>query len=332
MEMLEKRLATYLEIITGESPYLEPEPVDRTAGLPLFLRERYRLYSLRIFGRTCLFALESPDWEPGSSAEYGSHAQAMYEKLGDQVTIVISAISSSVRNRMVQAGVPFIVPGSQMFLPFLMVDLRERFSRIPPAPGKELTPATQCIFLYHLLHESLAGSSLREIAKKVGYSAMMLSRAKDELEAAELCKTGRKGRSVVLEFPDQGLALWRRAQSVLSSPVKKTHWVKWSSVGTPAVRAGLTALSHNRMIEDDRIPTYALLQEKYRTNLEEGLFHGCPGPSEADVRLEAWTYNPHLLGTDEGVDPLSLFLSLRDSADERVQQQLETLISEVNWA
>jgi hypothetical protein len=31
------------------------------------------------------------------------------------------------------------------------------------------------------------------------------------------------------------------------------------------------------------------------------------------------------------VDPLSLFLSLRDFPDERVQQQLESLIDQIPW-
>src|SRR5690606_18821507 len=115
---------------------------------------------------------------------------------------------------------------------------------------------------------------LRGIAEKVGYSAMNLSRAKDELEAADLCQTGRQGRSVVLEFPGRGAALWEKALPLLSSPVRKSHWVAWENVGYPAVPAGLTALSRRTMIEDDRIPTYALPQENYRQNLERGLFHG----------------------------------------------------------
>lgn len=332
MEPLEKRLTDYLESITGTHPDLQRAAPQRARELPLFLRERYGLRSLRIFGRKCLLALETPDWEPGSPAEYASHARAMQEKLGEPVAIVIPRVPSYARNRMVQGGVPFIVPGSQLFLPSMMVDLRERFSPPRAAPGKRLTPATQCILLYHLLREPLEGVPLRGIAEKVGYSAMNLSRAKDELEAAGICQSGRQGRSVVLEFPERGHALWLQALPLLSSPARKSHWVDWKQVAYPAIRAGLTALSNRSMLEDDRIPTYALPQENYRLSLEQGLFHGCPGPSEANVQLEAWSYNPLLLGDEEGVDPLSLILSLRDSADERVQQQLETLIKEVQWA
>jgi hypothetical protein len=74
-----------------------------------------------------------------------------------------------------------------------------------------------------------------------------------------------------------------------------------------------------------------LPQETYKLNLEKGLFHRCPEPWEAHVQLEAWSYNPLLLGNVAGVDPLSLFLSLRDSSDERIQQQLEILIQELKW-
>ncbi len=126
---------------------------------------------------------------------------------------------------MVHTGVPFIVPGNQLFMPFLMVDLRERFNRLPPAQGKRLSPSTQCILLYHLIKEPIVGVPLRGIAEKVGYSPMMLSRAKYELEAGGLCQTSRKGRSVVLEFHEHGPSLWEHAQSLLSSPIRKTHWI-----------------------------------------------------------------------------------------------------------
>jgi hypothetical protein len=331
MAPLEKRLSDYLETITGEKLDLRHDASGQAENRPLFLRERYSLRSSRLFGRKCLLALEAPDWEPGSPSEYASHAELLHEGFGEPVTIVLPKIPSYARNRMVHTGVPFIVPGNQLFMPFLMVDLRERFNRLPPAQGKRLSPSTQCILLYHLIKEPIAGVPLRGIAEKVGYSPMMLSRAKDELEAGGLCQTSRKGRSVVLKFHEHGPSLWEHAQSLLSSPIRKTHWIRWNSVSYPALQAGLTALSDRTMIEDDHLPTYALPQETYRVNLEKGVFHGCPGPAEANLQLEAWKYNPLLLGNDRRVDPLSLYLSLRDSADERVQQQLETLIQEVHW-
>lgn len=331
MAPLESRLVGYMESITGESPDLQRVSEDRVDGLPLFLRDRYRLYEVRLFGRKCLLALETPDWETGSPSEYGAHAESLHAKLGEPVTIVIPAIASYARNRLVRSTVPFIVPGSQLFLPFLMVDLRERFSQPPPAQGKRLTPAAQSIVLFHLLRKPLDDLPLRDIAGQVGYSAMMVSRAKDELEAADLCESERKGRSMILRFRHRGNALWRQAEPLLSSPVKKVHWVQWAEPAYPAIAAGLTALSSRTLIEDDRLPTFALFHSTYLANLERGLFHGAPGAAEASAQIESWSYNPLLLGDSKTVDPLSLYLSLRDSADDRVHQELAQLIGEVSW-
>lgn len=331
MTELGTRLIDYLQSMTGEPPDLQRAHPDRTVDLSLPLW-RYDLYTVRLFGKKCLLALESPVREPASPAEYGSHAKLLHETLGEPVVIVIPSIASYARNRMVRICVPFIVPGSQLILPFLMVDLRERFARIQPAAGKPLTPATQCILLFHLVRESLDGIPLREIAGKVGYSAMMISRAKDEMEVAGLCQAIPSGRSMVLEFQGKGPSLWQRAEPLLSSPIRKIHRIHWDQPGYSAVVAGLTALSRRTMIEDDRLPTWALPHDVYRTNLEMGVFSACPNSDEINVRLESWNYNPLLLGGSESVDSLSLYLSLRDSADDRVQQQTQQLVAEVEWA
>jgi len=85
------------------------------------------------------------------------------------------------------------------------------------------------------------------------------------------------------------------------------------------------------MIADDRIPTNALPHALFQQFLEKGICTGCRDAEQATVKIEVWSYNPHLLGDDQTVDPLSLYLSLQYSADERVQQQLEKLIEWVKW-
>lgn len=332
MATLESRLITYLESLMGDRPDLQGESTGRGAQLPLYLRERYDLKTARLFGRLCHLAIEKPDWDAGSPSEYRGHSDQLRAAFEGPVALVLPVLPSYTRNRLVRSGVPFTVPGTQLFLPSLLVDLREQFPQSAPEPGKRLTPAAQCILLYHLLRGSLSDLTLREIAGKVGYSAMMVTRAKDELEANALCESTRKGRSVLLTFAEDRRALWDQAQPLLTSPVRKSHWIQWKTPGDPALMAGLTALSRQTMIEDDRLPTYALPHQTFLANLGQGTFRGCREPEDADLRLEAWSYNPLLLGGNEMVDSLSLYLSLRDSADERVQQQFEHLIAEVHWA
>lgn len=326
MSALEKRLTDYLQSIAVSSASLRPAPGEVQGRLPLFLRERYRLRSLVILGRKCLLALEAPGWDTGSPAEYAAHAQTMLTQFSEPVTLVIPQVASYARNRMVQAGIPFIVPGSQLFMPFMMVDLRERFSTPATEAGQPLTPAAQCILLYHLLRKPLQGMPLQDIAKLTNYSAMMVTRVKDEWETNSLCQTSRVGRSVVVDFASNGLKLWDMAEPLLTSPVRKKHWGRWNRPTHPALAAGYTALSHTTMIDDDPVPTVALHRKDFRALFENGIFLTVGEYEEANVVIQEWSYNPRLLSDGPYVDRLSLVLSLRGDSDDRVQQQLQTVL------
>jgi hypothetical protein len=52
----------------------------------------------------------------------------------------------------------------------------------------------------------------------------------------------------------------------------------------------------------------------------------CEGREEAEARMEAWKYDPWLLAEGETADRCSLYLSLRDNADERIQKEIQFLI------
>jgi len=299
--------------------------------LPLFLRRRYSFYRGRLLGQKVLLAMESGDWESGSPGEYRSQADRLRTEFGEEVVFVLNSVTAYARNRLVQAGIPFIVPGTQVFLPDRLVDLRERFPGDRLHPAERLSAPAQLLLLYHLQHRPLDGLPLSEIAATLGYTTPVITKAKDELEGGDLCRVKRAGRSLMLQFPEVKTKLWRQALPRLGSPVRKTRWVRWKNPGHPAVAAGLTALSHRTMIEDDRLPTFALASKAVTRNLETGTFNGFRDAREADLRLEAWTYNPLLLAENDMVDPLSLYLSMRDSAGERVQGELGHMMEGLGW-
>lgn len=328
MTALKQRLLMHLETVAGERLDMVS---TQASALPLFLRERYELYAARLFGREVFLAFEVEGWEGGSPSEYGKHAETMRNSLGKAVVVVLPILPSYARNRMVQMGIPFIVPGNQVFLPGSLIDLREHFPQANPKKREWLGPAAQCTMLFHLLRTPLQGISLKNISGKLEYSPMMLTKVKDELEAAGLCKTVRKGRSLVMEFVAHGQSLWELALPHLRSPVKKTHWVQWRHPGPSAKLAGMSALSRKAAITDDRLPTYALAHSAFQGYLEQGVCVGCQDAEEAAARIELWSYPPERLANGEAVDPLSLLLSLRHSADERVQQQLEQIIQDIKW-
>jgi DNA-binding MarR family transcriptional regulator len=328
MANLKERLLNHLELLSGERPDLAAEA---GSALPLFLRERYAVFSTRLFGRKSLLAVGAEGGEIGSPGEYRKHEEALKLKLGEPVVLILPILPSYARNRMVQMGIPFIVPGSQTFIPISLIDLRERFPQPNSKRRETLSPAAQCTVLYHLLRGPLAGISLKDIARKIHYSPMRMTKVKDELEAGEICKVVQSGRSMFLDFKATGRVLWEQVKPQLRSPVKKTRWVQWAKPAEPALLAGMSALSLRTMIAADRLPTYALPLAVFQDFLGRGLYADCHDADNATAKIEVWSYNPHLLGDDRMVDPLSLYLSLRNLSDERVQQQLEQLIEEIKW-
>jgi len=196
----------------------------------------------------------------------------------------------------------------------------------------------QLVVLAHLERQRMDAMSLADAANLLGYSPMMLTKAKDELVAAGLCTAGlctvrREGRSLRIAFEVEGRALWEKASPRLSSPVVRTHLVCLPALELPPevpvgfVRAGLSALSDLTDLADDAVVTYAtgkaatVGRSLRRVDLED----------DANALLEVWRYDPELLSTDGRVDALSLYLSLRDSPDERVQRSLDELLGTLRW-
>lgn len=322
-------LAEYLEKLTGREVQLESVQAGK---LPLFLRERFTLRRTEIFGRNFLLALDSLGEEAPSVATYANLAELLTSHLGEPAVLVLPALAPHTRQGLIRLGRPFIVPGSQTFLPTALIDLRER----QPAPRlpvpKSLSPAAQSVLLYHLERETIHHQPLQKIAETVGYSPNMLAKVKRELEAAELCEPIRDGRVVLLRFRFERRELWEKALPWLASPVRATHWVRWNQPPPGLPLAGITALSRMTMMADERLPVHAVSHIDHRAAIEQGTYVICTDRLEATARLEVWNYSPTLLTIrPDTVDPLSLYLTLKDDPNERIQDQLETLIEQFPW-
>ncbi|MBT9558229.1 MAG: hypothetical protein IV100_19505 [Myxococcales bacterium] len=334
MRTLTPDLGTYLHAVSGGPVSAPCRLTHIEERLSLALRGRYRLESIRLFDHELVLAVESDGLESATPAAYAAHTAAISSAGGGaSVVLVLSGITSTMRARLIAARVPFIVPGNQLFLPMLLVDLRERMTRpVVPREGA-LGNVAQIVVLAHLERQRMDAMSLADAANLLGYSPMMLTKAKDELVAAGLCTMRREGRSLRIAFEVEGRALWEKASPRLSSPVVRTQLVCLQPVDPRAeaavgfVRSGISALSDLTDLGDDAVVTYAtgktdtVARSLRRVDLEDA----------ANARLEVWRYDPELLSTDGRVDALSLYLSLRDSADERVQRALDQLLETLRW-
>lgn len=328
---LENQLLGYVGKITGERPRLQTLSAKEASRLPLFLRTAYGLARLSLFQSPLLLAIQRDQDAPSTPAEYAGHARQIEAALGESPVLVLNRLVSYARDRMVRQGTSFIVPGKQMFLPRIMVDLREQFPGPVRESGERFSAPAQAVLIFHLLGNEAEDMPLRELAERVGYSPMTLCNVRDELRAGAVCDVIAQGRSRHLEFHGPRAELWRRVEGRLRSPVRARHWVRWPSRGPGEPLAGISAAASYTDLSDNDIPSFAMRSIRYQRSLERSEIEEAPGPDVADAQVEAWIYDPRILAPGPAVDRLSLYLSLRDSMDERVQKALEALLEEVRW-
>ncbi|MGB4592191.1 MAG: hypothetical protein WBI63_00220, partial [Coriobacteriia bacterium] len=140
------------------------------------------------------------------------------------------------------------------------------------------------------------------------------------------------GRERRFELAGEPTDLWRQAQPLLRSPVSRRRYlVGVAPSGRKGLAAGLSALATYSALAEPAVPGVALDRVKAKSLLDVGGVQALPTADEAELEVEVWSYEPGLLSDAATVDRLSLYLSLRDDTDERVQSALDELMRGVTW-
>ena len=312
------------------APVVKPDD-DAKRKLPLFLSQIYEPFLMDFLGRSLrLMVLKRRD-NP-TPAELENHAKLLRRHLEGDVVFLFETLAAFERNRLLKRQIPFIVPHRQMFLPSQLVDLREVHSpAIAPKDSKILSMPAQLLLLYHLQKRpEQVPFALYEWATALRYSRMSISRAAKELIEAKLAESTDQSKTVRLLFIGDRRELWQRALPMLRTPVMAQAHYRFSKVWPQSVlEAGLTALAHYTDLADGRQRTFALWRLFVRPKNE---FEQVPFAETDTVPIERWWYPPAVLSDDEKtVDRLSLYLSLRNDADERVQAALTQMLGGMRW-
>ena len=162
---------------------------------------------------------------------------------------------------------------------------------------------------------------------------MSVSRAFKDLEAAELVVRETQGRKRPARLATEESIVWEKAQQFLATPVQARHVVTRTNL-PHAPEAGLTALSHVSNLAAPMELTVAIDADYWRRVRHE-LPDEPMNPAFAEpghMTVEVWSYPPTTLSEGRRVDLLSLYLSLRDDPDERVQLATREALEEVRWS
>ena len=314
---------------------LELQPWPEARALPRYLTNTYLILQGDMGGRRALWLFAHDEPTP---AVVEKHTSAIGEHWPDAQVVVFDRLPSYVRQRLIERGISFVVPGGQLYLPAHGLDFRSR-SRQSIQVQDALRPSAQSMLVYLLLHSEDSGCvrSASELAPILGQSLMTSSRAVAELEAHELIRTQKVGRTKEVRLRQGAREVWGAAQDLLQTPVVR----RLTLVGGPPVSAGgyllagLSALSRQTMLAEPQTPTYAVDRKTARESDIGAVVANRDWSPMADEAgsstLEVWSYDPAPLSDGGDVDPLSLSLSLRDDPDERVQGALRRLLGGLPW-
>lgn len=294
-------------------------------NLPFFLANSYDFFKFSIFEQPCLLMVskESAEITPGLISK---HYKQVQKSCDDCVIYAQSSLSSYNRKRLIEHNIPFIIPGNQMYLPHLGIDLREHFRRLHDKKDKAFSPASQAVIIYALVRQTSENLTSSHLVEKLGYTLMTINRAFAELKAAQLGEFSQEGRERYWTFSDKR-TLWKQAISFLRSPVKKRLWLKSHQL---KIIAGLTALSHLSSLAPPPLPVFAANMPQWEIWQKLG-FEELPSADGADIQLEIWHYDPELFAKDNIADPFSLYLSLKANQDERIESALEEMMGNIEW-
>ena len=85
------------------------------------------------------------------------------------------------------------------------------------------------------------------------------------------------------------------------------------------------------MIAEPRNDVFSMSRESWRALEQSGKTARAYEYESGVLIVVEWRYDPRLCASDYVVDRLSLYLSLKDSKDERVLIALEDMMKEMQW-
>ena len=308
-------------------------------NFPLYISENYRAYSASLFNRDFLL-VELKNEQAFSIAQIEKHLHMLRDSFNQSVVLLCNDISAITRKRLIEKGINFIVPGKQLYLPEFFIDLRERFQNARSVHKTvQLLPSAQFLLIYHIIHRyekwKIEEHSFKEIAAQTGYTAMAVTKAVENLKHHELIEvSGAKEK--MIRFNLERHELWNVAmqQNLLVNPVIRMVYVDerpkdFFLMSNASALPEYTDMNPSRQLyyAIEKNIFYGLLKSNSLKNLNE---------HEGKYCLEIWKYDPGRLVAEipndrAVVDPLSLYLSLKNSHDERIEMAMEQIIEKFIW-
>lgn len=330
-----KQALKYIQEILGIEPTVKPLAKSNLDKLPIYIQETFKLY-LTDFLDTEIILAELKNKAELSVQQTEKQVQQIKSLLNKKVVFVLENVQAYNRKRLIEKGINFIVPGKQLYLPALLIDLRESFVHPKTRQKSEkLLPSAQFLLIYHIIHRDQQWKQeehpFKEIAQELSYTPMAITNAIENLKYHELVEVnGEKEKFIRYRYDRDELWKIVNEQKLLINPVLKTVFVDEKPKDIFLLNSNASALPEYTDLNPSKQEYYAIEKSVFY-DLQKSNELVNPNEDEGKYALEVWKYDPLTL-VDEFpndmavVDPLSLYMSMKDSKDERIEMALDQII------
>ncbi|MGB5990035.1 MAG: helix-turn-helix domain-containing protein [Marinifilaceae bacterium] len=334
-----EHLEQYIKEVLGETIQLNKLTNNQMNNIPIHISLSYNIYKTILLDNEIIL-IEYKDIEGFKILQIDKHIAILRKAFDTNVVLVLSELASYNRLRLIDKRINFIVAGKQLYIPALLIDLREPFTPNKKLSNLALTPSAQVIVLYHILnqdvHKDISNISFKELAEIIGYTPMSISKAVDNLKQLELIEVeGLKEKRIL--FTDHKKDLWIRIKESLffCNPVVKKIFVDEIPQDVKLLLSNESALAEYSDMNPSRQDIFALDKKMYHTLQKKDLLIN-ENINEGKYCIEVWKYNPlilaELFNTNISiVDPLSLYYSLIHDTDERIDMALDKIEKKYLW-
>jgi hypothetical protein len=325
---------------------LKPREWPGKSKLPYYLNDLYHFIEITVFGQACIAMVEIQNGQ-SEPAKVRKHVDFIRRSFDQPIIFVTAALSAYDRKRLIENRVQFIVPGNQMFIPELGMDLREHFkARMDKI--EIMGPATQAMLIRQLstpwanslqTDDYTIGRGYGALGLEFDYSRMTISRSVKELESLGLISLVDNLLNRIDDHPVQDVSikmssveLWKKARRHMKSPIKKIVWLDTVPDMAPLLIAGesaLALLAKETMLADPKVPVYAMGLDRYKKLSQAKLVHEVH-KDEAACELQLWLYEPlEIWKWAPCVDVFSLIMSFAHEDDPRIQMCITELEEQI---
>lgn len=328
MDIIISKCVKYLQEVLGINVDIKEVTGLDQLKLPYILIDNYKFYDFHY--REMSYILVNPKNKSDiTPASYKKQMNILKQLANKEVILLLSGINSFNRKRLIDYKIQFIVPGRQMYLPDLKIDLRERFSSFA-SPKNSFRPAAQSILLYMLINKDNSPYDVDRLYSLTGYSKATIRRSLLEFENINIGIVSREDKNKILKVDESNKTLWQQVNSYFQNPVNQEIFLAEIPSYLDLQIAGLSALAEYSLIASPPNPVYAIFKNDWyklaKDNSIKDLIE--PVQTESNIKLQIWNYSPGLWTHKNIVDKYSLYLSLKDDHDERVEQALEDILEE----